>query len=80
MLLSVQGYGALYTVCLFLLCIICVHAVKLVRIGYRTLRKKLPPDPPPKQKTEPEPVFYLVERKKKRPKPEYSEPKRFQFK
>lgn len=80
MLLSVQGNGALYTVCLFLLCIIFIHAIKLARIGYRTIRKKLPPEPPPKQKKDPEPVYYIVERKKKRLKTEYTEPKRIQFK
>lgn len=79
-LLSVQGLGCLYTACLLLLCIAVVHLVKLARIGYRTLGKKLPPEKPKKPKPEKEPVYFLVERKKKRPKPEYSEPKRISFK
>ncbi len=79
-LLSVQARGALYAAILFLLCAAAVHAIRLAAIGYRSLRKKKPskrsvPKPPP-----PEPVYFLVERKKKRPKPEYSEPKRIQFK
>ena len=45
-LLSVQGLGFLYSVCLFLICIAVVHLVKLARIGYRTLGKKLPPEKP----------------------------------
>ena len=49
-------------------------------IGYRSLGKKLPPEPPPKEKNEPEPVYFLVERKKKRVRSEYSEPKRINFK
>lgn len=79
-LLSVQTEGALWTVLLFLLCFILVHAIKLARIGYRTLVKKLPPQKPPKPQKQEEPVYFLVERKKKRSKPEYSEPKRIQFK
>ena len=81
-LLSVQGQGFLYAVILLLVCIIVVHIVKLARLGYRTLGKKLPAEKPKKQaaKRGQEPVYFIVERKKKRPKPEYTEPKRIQFK
>ncbi len=79
-LLSVQGQGALYAAVLLLICIVIVHTIKLARVGWRTLGKKLPPNPPPKEKEESEPVYFLVERKKKRPKTEYSEPKRIKFK
>lgn len=82
--LSVQGFGALYTVLLFLLCVIVIHGIKLAKIGYRTMRKKLPPDPPPKEedkKEHAEPVYYIVERKKKRArtKTEYGKPKEIKF-
>ena len=80
LLLSVQGEGAMWTACIFLACIIVVHGVKLARIGYRTLGKKLPPAPPKPPEKSPEPVYYIVEKKKKRAKAEYSEPKRIQFK
>ena len=80
MLLSVQGQGALYAFCIFLICIIAVFGAKLARVGWRTLHKKLPPDPPPKQDKAPEPVYFLVERKKKRARAEYSAPKRIDFK
>ena len=63
-ILSVQGQGALYTVLVLIIVIIVVHGIKLARIGYRSLGKKLPPEPPPKEKNEPEPVYFLVERKK----------------
>ncbi len=79
-ILSVQGQGALYTVLALIIVIIVVHGIKLARIGYRSLGKKLPPEPPPKEKNEPEPVYFLVERKKKRVRSEYSEPKRINFK
>ena len=79
-ILSVQGQGALYTVLVLIIVIIVVHGIKLARIGYRSLGKKLPPEPPPKEKNEPEPVYFLVERKKKRARAEYSAPKRIDFK
>ena len=79
-ILSVQGQGALYTVLVLIIVIIVVHGIKLARIGYRSLGKKLPPEPPPKAKNEPEPFYFLVERKKKRVRSEYSEPKRINFK
>ena len=81
-MLSVQALGAVYTVCLFILCLIAVHAVKLVRLGYRSLGKKAepPPAPPPKAPKQPQEVYYIVERKKKRAQAEYSEPRRIQFK
>ena len=65
-LLSVQGQGAIYAVLLFLLCLVIVHGVKLAKVGYRTLAKKLPPDPPPKQEKKIEPVYYVVDIKMKR--------------
>ena len=74
---------------LFALCFIGVHVLRLARIGqaYRkTLEKdeqpdKPKPEPPTKPSTPPqnEPVYYLVERKK-RVKSTLSEPKRIHFK
>ena len=79
-LLSVQTQGMLYLVLIFLICIVIVHCGKLIYIGYRALGKKMPP-PKPKKKTEKsEPVYFIVERKKKRAKAEYDEPRRIQFK
>ena len=80
---SVQGLGALYTLLLLLLCVILIHGYKLAKIGYRTMRKKLPPEPPPKEQPEKEhaePIYYIVERKKKkRAKTEYEPPKEIRF-
>lgn len=78
-LLSLQGQGFLFTIILFLICVIVVHAFVLAKIGYRTLHKKLPPDPPQESKKS-EPVYYIVEKKKKRVKSEYSDPREFKFK
>ena len=79
-LLSVQGRGAVYLIFLFLLCVLLVHLFKLARIGYRTLEKKLPPEEPKSSPPSPEPVYFLVERKKKRKTPaSYETPKEIQF-
>ena len=74
-LLSVQGLGAVCTVILLFI----VHIFKLARIGYRA-RKNLPPTPPKPEEPKPEPVYYIVEKKKKRAKASYSEPRRIDFK
>ena len=80
MLLSVQALGALYSFLTFLICILLVFGFRLARIGWRTLFKKLPPEPPPKAEKPTEPVYFLVERKKKRARAEYSAPRRIDFK
>lgn len=79
-LLSVQGTGAVLTVALLLFCILVVHAVKLAKVGWRTLFKKLPPEEPKKPEPKPEPVYFIVERKKRKTKSDYSKPKQIQFK
>lgn len=67
--------GILYLFLTFLVCFILVHLVKLAYVGFLSLRKKPePPKPAPK----PEPVYYIVE--KKRTKKSYSEPKEIKFK
>lgn len=78
--LSVQGNGAFLTFCILLITIIAVHGIKLARVGWRSLRKKLPPEPPKKPEQKPEPVYFIVERKKKRAKTEYTEPREVKFK
>ena len=74
-LLSVQGRGAIYTICIFLFCVIIVHIAKLAFIGWRAFKK--PPKKPEKSKA-PEPVYYLVEKKKKTA-PQYKKPQKFKF-
>lgn len=78
-LLSVQSQGFLWCLFLLILSVIVVHGIKLAIIGYRTLGKKLPPEPPKREEKKPEPVYFLVERKKKRAKQEYSEPRKIEF-
>ncbi len=78
-LLSVQwqGFGWCMMLCLIVFLLVCLG--KLLAAGYRTLFKKLPPEPPSIPEKKAEPVYYLVERKKKRPKRTYAEPKEINF-
>ncbi len=66
--------GILYLVLTFLFCFILVHLIKLAYMGLQSTKK-----PPEKQKPtpKPEPVYYIVE--KKRTKRTYSDPKEIQF-
>ncbi len=81
-ILSIQAWGALYTLILFAVCAFTVHLLRLALFGYRAVKKK--PDGKTDKSEAPEkssePVYYIVERKKKRPKTEYSDPKRISFK
>ncbi len=61
----------------FLFCFILVHLIKLAYIGIKSLKKPAVAEekkPAPK----PEPVYYIVE--KKRSKKTYSDPKEIKFK
>ena len=79
-LLASQWLGGLYTVILFAACFFAAHIIMLARFGSRA-RKNLPKDRPERPlPKEPEPVYYIVERKKKRAKNTYSAPKRISFK
>lgn len=68
--------GILYLFLTFLFCFILVHLIKLAIIGIRSLKK--PPQEEKKPAPKPEPVYYIVE--KKRAKKSYSAPKEIQFK
>ena len=89
-LLSVNALtGFALTLFLFLFCFIVVHFLRLAIIGWHTSvnAKSTPTDekkeeaPVPK-KAEREPVYYIVEKKRAKPKTRtvYSEPKEFRFK
>ena len=74
--------GILYLFLTFIVCFILVHIIKLAYIGLLSSRKK--PEPPPEPKPEkpqhkPEPVYYIVEKKRAK-KSTYSEPKEIKFK
>ena len=68
--------GILYLFLTFLFCFILVHVVKLAFIGASSLKKQ--PKQEEKPAPKPEPVYYIVE--KKRTKKSYSNPKEIEFK
>ncbi len=76
---SLAAQGLIYTILLFVLCVILVFGFKLAKIGYRST-KKLPKEPPRPPEKKAEPVYFIVERKKKRAKTEYSAPREVKFK
>lgn len=77
MSLSVPNQGLLWCLLIFVLAAALVHGAKLIALGYRAARKKEEPRPAPEK--EPEPVYYLVEKRKKRSKTEYGTPKKIEF-
>ena len=79
-----MAIGILYLFLTFVICFILVHLVRLAYLGLKSVRRKAEPPkekekpaPEPKPK-KPEPVYYIVE--KKRAKKSYSAPKEIQFK
>lgn len=72
--------GFVYIILLFVLCFTAVHVIKLAAVGFKSLKQKPQPKPEPKpaEKKPPEPVYYIVE-KKRRSKASYSEPREIRF-
>ena len=72
--------GSFYLILLFSFCFSCVHLVTYLS---RKKQSKAPPPEPEKEKAPPakqaEPVYYIVERKKKRAKTQYGDPKEIKF-
>ena len=84
---AVSGFGLV--VFLFLFCFLAVHIFVLIKLGWksRTSLQESSSTPIHEEKTalepkrtEREPIYYIVERKRTRPKKNYSEPKEFRFK
>ena len=73
--------GLLYLFIIFIVCFAVVHIFKLAMVGLKSLKPKPAPpkeEPKEKQPAKPEPVYYIVE--KKRSKRTYGEPKEISFK
>lgn len=82
--------GIVCAVLLFAICFLCVHVLRLARVGWSYQKKQKeqksvsskqqaqPPKPVEKQ-AETKPIYYIVERKRKA-RTSYSEPKQIQFK
>ncbi len=70
--------GCIGIVLLFIISFLAVHTPAILQ---KTNKKRMenPPQSPPQQ-TEVEPVYYIVEKKRKRVKETYSQPKQIRFK
>ena len=81
--------GFFLTAFLFLFCFLLVHIFVLLKLGWKA-QEQSKKSPPPKKENKPpapkckkadkEPIYYIVERKRTRPKQNYGEPKEFRFK
>lgn len=86
-LLSVPAlFGVLWLALLFGGCFLIVHIARLVKFGWLYQKKEDPPAPTeekkektPEPKPSAEPVYYIVERKRKT-RQSYGEPKEIRFK
>ena len=83
LLLSLGFQGMLWTVLLLLFCFGGVYITTLARLGWEY--KNSPSDSPQEEKQAPapkaqEPIYYIVERKRRLPKGDYDEPKQIHFK
>ncbi|MBR2341760.1 MAG: hypothetical protein IKA72_05075 [Clostridia bacterium] len=85
---AISGFGLV--VFLFLFCFLSVHIIVLLKLGWKAkdqldesaaansaVEEKKSPEPKEKER---EPIYYIVERKRTRPKQNYGEPKEFRFK
>ena len=79
--------GFLFTLLLFTLCLIGVQVAMLTHIGWIAQHPAKPLDEKPKEEEKKlpaqdsrEPIYYIVERKTRRAKPSYGEPKQINFK
>lgn len=85
-LLSGGAVGFLLSILLFGICFLGTHLFKLAKYGWEKVQeppnKQTPPQKPQEKAPakEQEPIYYVIERKRKKPKTTYSEPKQITFK
>ena len=84
LLISSPAQGLLWMLFIFVFCFLGVHVLKLALIGASNLQTKPPSTPEKTEEKKPlpekEPIYYIVERKTKRAKASYGEPKQINFK
>ena len=87
LLLSSPIVGFVWSSLLFGFCFLCVHILKLARIGWQAPKTTPSTQNQQEEKKEEkkapapqEPIYYIVERKTRRAKSSYTEPKEIRFK
>lgn len=75
--------GVFWLIMLFIFCFLLVHILLFAKAGWDAKRTKPPSQqaekPVEPEKKQPEPIYYIVEKKKKRPKSAYSSPREIHF-
>jgi hypothetical protein len=69
--------GLIYLILLFAVCFTFVHVIKLAVVGVKSLKHK-PVEREDVKEQKPQPVYYIVE--KKRSRKSYSKPREIEFK
>ena len=74
--------GAIWLILLFIFCFLSVHAGRYIYLNRKPAQETPPPPPIQKEKApaQQEPIYYIVERKQRRAKSKYTEPKEIRFK
>ena len=80
--------GCVFVLLLFFTCFFCTHLVKLAMLGWKSRGTPTSSPSPASESAEkekapaeqPEPIYYIVERKQRRAKANFSEPKEIRFK
>ena len=82
LLLSRPLQGMLWCILLLFLCFFGVCSVDLIQLGWKYKTQSTPPPENEKApaETPQEPIYYIVEKKKRHTKTDYGEPKPFDFK
>lgn len=76
-----EAIGILYLAILFTACFVFVAMVKLALLGLRSIKNKPESKPEePKKEEPPQPVYYIVEKKRSRSRANYGTPREIKFK
>lgn len=86
LLISTLALGGIWSAVLLLICFLCVHLIKLAKIGFDTVQN--PPEDNEEEKkisdgekpSDSKPVYCFIERKQKGKTTVYTKPKRLHFK
>ncbi len=76
-----KAIGLLYLILLYIACYVFICMVRLAVQGFKSMQKDRAEQPPAEEekKNEPQPVYYIVEKKKARSKATYSQPREIKF-
>ncbi len=76
-----KAIGLLYLILLYIACFVFVNLIRFAMIGIKSFNESRSADDgaEKEQKEQPQPVYYIVEKKKPRGKASYSKPREIKF-